>query len=971
MNPTNSKSHLVLFFLFVNGLFYMCSPVALGQEPASFFWGKEEFSGIDIYDLLQDQKGDYWISSNQGIYKYDGRRFEKIPVTDTKSASFFNLCENSNGQIYFNNLSGQIFKVDEKKAGLFYQIEDSLLSPHMQLEIDDQDQLIFYTNNLLKIDTNKKAEIIYKLKTSGSNLLSTTDGKILMYDFVLDKLFSWSNDTMILQSVVDKYGIDHHSLLEVDDKLYIYDITGEFYEINNDSISLITGFGGTNQKSNYYEIGDELWTRNINFGVNVFDKNGKPKYDGKLLFEKEFISAILSDREGNVLLGTFGSGLIFIPAGNTKKFIDLILGQKIRSICKDSLDGLYVATVSGKVYHVDKIGKISPIINMDKARTLQMQWINSRDQLWLLDRGVTMVNSDRTSIYNGVGSVKDVFEINPKFFLLATSNGLMVIDENKKTTSFMKAANKSFRRKGFYRLDDFIGRIHRVVYDHKNKLIYTTTGNGVQYMNAAGNVKEIKFNGSSIIGKSIYCNGEHVYIGTQNQGLFVIKSGVIRTHWSDVITVDKIISIGENLLLLTDSGIQIKDALGNDIKSFGVSDGLYRTKATDVEVIGDLIFIAHQNGIQKIKVDHQLVSEKVPDLSISSLSVNEEITNLSKNSFGSNENKFQYSFDVSSMRLKEEIYFQYLMEGLEQDWQTTTFYQNTADYKSLPPGNYTFKAKAIFRGREGKVMTHIFQINKPFYEEWWFFMILIMLVSLVGWRVFKYQLDRKVKTANYQNELNLYKLKALRSQMNPHFIFNALNSIQEYIVMNERKMAGKYLGKFADLIRIYLHQSDVKSISVQEEIEALNIYLELEKIRFEDTLFYHFEIAKEIDTELLYIPSLLIQPYVENALKHGLLHKVADRQLSIIFKCRKEDHILECEILDNGVGRKQSALLNKQQNPRHKSFASHATKDRLALLNHGNEKEIGEQIIDLYNEHGISKGTKVILSIPTISRNND
>ena len=153
-----------------------------------------------------------------------------------------------------------------------------------------------------------------------------------------------------------------------------------------------------------------------------------------------------------------------------------------------------------------------------------------------------------------------------------------------------------------------------------------------------------------------------------------------------------------------------------------------------------------------------------------------------------------------------------------------------------------------------------------------------------------------------------------------------------------KKLAGKYLGKFADLMRIYLHQSQTRYITVEEEVEALNLYLELEKLRFEESLNYSISVNETVEPDILSIPSLLVQPYVENALKHGLLHKKEDRNLSISFHYQSEPDILECIIEDNGIGRERSTELNKLRNPNHQSFATSATKTRLELLNFTTEK---------------------------------
>lgn len=209
-------------------------------------------------------------------------------------------------------------------------------------------------------------------------------------------------------------------------------------------------------------------------------------------------------------------------------------------------------------------------------------------------------------------------------------------------------------------------------------------------------------------------------------------------------------------------------------------------------------------------------------------------------------------------------------------------------------------------------------------------------------------------------------LKALKAQMNPHFIFNALNSIQDYIVLNQKNLASDYLGKFADLIRNYLHFSDTGFISIPDEVHNLSLYLELEKLRFEEVLEYVFQVDDNANFEAINIPTMLIQPYVENALKHGLLHKKDNRKL-IISISKISDKVIECVIEDNGIGREKSREINQKRETQHKSFALKATTERLDLLNYGREKKIGVEIIDL-KENNQTTGTKVILKIPILKK---
>ncbi|MFK7748012.1 MAG: histidine kinase [Kordia sp.] len=211
-------------------------------------------------------------------------------------------------------------------------------------------------------------------------------------------------------------------------------------------------------------------------------------------------------------------------------------------------------------------------------------------------------------------------------------------------------------------------------------------------------------------------------------------------------------------------------------------------------------------------------------------------------------------------------------------------------------------------------------------------------------------------------------LKALKAQMNPHFIFNALNSIQEYIVLNKKNLASDYLGKFADLIRTYLNHSNKGLIPLEEELRCLEMYLELEELRFEEKLIYAVHVADDIDVSSVFVPTMLIQPYIENALKHGLLHKKNNRKLTISILKTPDQNSITCIIEDNGIGREKALEIKTLKNETYQSFGTKATKERLDLLNHGKTNLIGVEIEDLFQGEE-SIGTKVTVNIPLSKRN--
>jgi len=207
------------------------------------------------------------------------------------------------------------------------------------------------------------------------------------------------------------------------------------------------------------------------------------------------------------------------------------------------------------------------------------------------------------------------------------------------------------------------------------------------------------------------------------------------------------------------------------------------------------------------------------------------------------------------------------------------------------------------------------------------------------------------------NEILVSNLKALQSQMNPHFIFNALNSIQTLVLKGDVNNSYTYINKFADLIRKTLNFSELKWVNIEDEIQLLETYLNLEKLRFRDDFNYNIEIDKIPNIK---VPPMLIQPFVENALKHGLLHKETNRVVSLKLHF---DEVLICEVEDNGIGRKASALINERRDKSHKSFAISAITKRFNLLQENFDYNIGFEYVDLYEKEQ-AIGTKVIIRIP-------
>jgi tetratricopeptide (TPR) repeat protein len=226
----------------------------------------------------------------------------------------------------------------------------------------------------------------------------------------------------------------------------------------------------------------------------------------------------------------------------------------------------------------------------------------------------------------------------------------------------------------------------------------------------------------------------------------------------------------------------------------------------------------------------------------------------------------------------------------------------------------------------------------------------------------KSKLEEAEKTILAEKKASLSELKAFKSQMNPHFFYNALNTIQSYILSNDKKLAISYLSKFSLLTRSILEMTEKESISVSEEIKTLALYLDIEKARFNEDFIYNITTANSEHLDMIQIPTLFLQPYVENAVKHGLLHKEGTKKLDIQFEIQSEQ--LRITIDDNGIGRQKSAALNTIKNKHHTSFATNAMEHRIEILNKTKTNKITVQFVDKVNTAHQSIGTTVLIKIP-------
>lgn len=365
-----------------------------------------------------------------------------------------------------------------------------------------------------------------------------------------------------------------------------------------------------------------------------------------------------------------------------------------------------------------------------------------------------------------------------------------------------------------------------------------------------------------------------------------------------------------------------------------------------------------------IRTDRVRQDSLPPSVFINSVKINGKDTSTLSHYELSHENN-AIEFNISGISNSPSgIQYKYMLEGFDKEWIYTV--NTSIYYTSLTPGSYTFKVFAMNDSGIWSTMPSVisFTIQPPFYLSAWFLLTLVFAIIIIGFLIYfliQKQNQLKNKQIEEQKQRALAsELQALRSQMNPHFIFNTLNSIQNFISKNESKDASIYLSKFAKLMRATLANTKRQRISLKDEIETLTLYLELEQLRLNNKFSYEILVDETIDTQYEQVPSMLIQPYVENAIWHGISHKEGNGIIRIQFLPENE-HLLKCVVEDNGIGRENAIKL--KQNTTSPSFGMNITKERVELLNSLNGNQLSVKINDL-KINNQPAGTRVELYVP-------
>lgn len=455
-------------------------------------------------------------------------------------------------------------------------------------------------------------------------------------------------------------------------------------------------------------------------------------------------------------------------------------------------------------------------------------------------------------------------------------------------------------------------------------------------------------------------HGPYLWVATEGFGLFQydIRNDTYEKLPEKVGPTIKALTFGQDSSLWVADQQLVHHITGEPgswkIQSFVLPD----RKHTPISLFVDsLVYIGAQQALYVMDPRKLPDSMPIPRMVFKGFSVNNQLVIQHQDSaaaemcFPYEARNFDFDFTALSFWSMGHIDYQYRLLGAGEDWQKSE--RTDISFFLLPPGAYTFEVKATdLWGQESETIRVPFEVLPPWWKQGWFLGLMVALLLGILYLGFRWY-QRQEKTKRMFSELQL---QALQAQMNPHFVFNALAAIQSFILKDDKEAANAYLGHFSDLMRAYLYASHKRLVSIESEMEMLRQYLALQALRMPHPLTYEITADPELDI-FQEIPALFLQPYVENAIQHGLLNKDGPGRLTITFEAAGEKG-LKVNIIDDGIGMAAAEALKNQGKKQHISMGMQLVRDRKKMIELMMMSAVQVQLIDLGTE-GKASGTRV------------
>lgn len=897
-----------------------------------------------VYDIFQDSKGFIWIATDEGLLKYNGYDFKSYSHRDLHSKAGSNIKEDNLGRIWYQTFDGFLFFVDNKDQLQTFIQKNNIGFVNFVIT---KEYLIKTTWEGIEIRNIKTLKIIKEIKIPKiqTSFLEVSENKIIYgnTDTKIISLKNWKkekikNEPLKNATKLLTYQYQNHLYFLTQESNFIC----ELYKFSKNELIPIAKININKNVQNFEIIDNTIWLCTKK-GVHAYSLKAKElPFTSKL--PAEDISKVFKDYNNVYWFTSLSKGIFIIK--NFDSWELQLANEKFNAISSDE-NHLFVSSSSGKIYELDsqlnhriywKNEDLHPIYYLNFNMDARYHFFSGN--------GFYILNKKDKSITHLNSAVKQIIPFETNLFLTTGTGFVNSI-----------ATNHPIQWK-----DNILTNIRgkSIAYDSINKRILVATNNGLLTLKQGKN-HELHFHNKTLFIKSLINENDRI-VALSNQGeLFEIKENSIEKIKSNRLFT--LIKKDSTETLLVDKNNVFRLEKNKISKLFSVGKFL---KIKDLISFYDNFLIITDDKIIRVKKEKNYVNQfKKPNLYIENTLVNGTVKSINKSKLENHENDIQINYNFLNFDFDSNYQLVYKINGAVKN--TTNV--STIKLVALAPGKYVIEIGIQDKNTSKIEFTHTisFEILPPYWKRSWFilttiFLALSLIIIIYKWKIrqIKVKNEKAIEKLTLENNLKESRLQLIKSQMNPHFFFNAINNIQSYIFTNETKEASTYLSKFSKLTRKILEFSDVDSISLKEEIASLQLYLELQQMRFKDL---KFEIKHNhiLNLESIKIPTMLFQPYVENAILHGLSHSNKDKELEIKFEC-ESSNLLKGTIYDNGIGRSKSAELNQLNTSKPKSFATKANLERIMLLNK-NQYQIEVNYEDLYDEHSESCGTKVTIKI--------
>ena len=935
------KQHITIFF-FLIGTFLVAHSQEIFHQKITITEGLPSNS---VYDIMQDDKGFIWFATDEGVSRFDGRYFKEFKSQNKSGKSGSFLKKDNFGRIWYENFDGYLSYIQNDSV---YKIKQDNPIGFINYSIY-KNQLIYATQKGFEVLDLKTLKIVKKqnLPNFSTCFIETIGGKTSFIDASL-KTITVNNFIIISSNHLSKPLIA--PIYTSSGTIYCTDKSNtnkKMYKIENGKAIPLFEFNSSQTIQNLYFLQNKFWIC-TNKGLFVLDKNGK-KLNNKPYFANFSITSFFIDNENKYWVGTLNDGVLRFSDFNE---IQSDLKEIKPLLLSAENSNLYVGSENGSIYSISNdFGSLKEMPLKCKNQILYIN--NSHPKFnFIAADGMYKTNKKFEVVAHENYALKSMDFVTENEAIVAVSGFIGFVNIGDMVTK-SEVGNFQYKDKQYHLKDNIRGK-SAVWNPIDNEALFLTNMGLFSYKN--NRLLELKHDHKKTGFRSIKKANNRIYILTDDDKLYLYSHGHFTPVKTGLENITFFKSIKNNIYLGTKNAIYVlKNNVVQKIQAIKITE-----KIQDLQTDEHYYYVLNnQNSIRFNKNNAKPAPNKSP-LYLENFWVNnEDFTTKNKSNLRYNQNDLRLQVAMIDYTKTNSVFYKINNES----WKEILNNGNILQLSSLSPNQYKIEFSTQ---KNGPILQKVnFEIQRPFWEKVWFYIMLSFLITLLIIAIYYNRLKQittknnliidKLKLENYLNES---RVKLIKAQMNPHFFFNALNTIQSYITTNETEEATSYLNKFSRLTRMILEMTDKNWITLEDELRMQTLYLDLQKVRLSD-----FDFDIEMDQKNMHqitIPTMLLQPYIENAIIHGLAHKLGPKRLLLDFNI--ENNRLKISIKDNGIGIEKATTINQKNTSKNTSFATKATLERLEIINR-NECEISVETNEIIDVNNQSTGTEVKITM--------